>query len=371
MAAAGGEGKRFPPTVEINALAQHGYEVARKLCRRHHTLGDAALPDSPPWAPISSGDLSQQDSSTAPSHGLAMATSLSRTLRKSSRRRVWNSFIDWRDWPSYCYLAIALVFLFYLPLQVFQLYRKSQVQTRIIQSIASGDPDIRQILKLASSDPTSDWIDTEVREKAQPAEVSYEGVELLSHSRIYDLRRWDPDQEKADRRGHVYILDRITLKLLESYKGDGRIIFRFPSRVENPRIRLPDQQLQGIISRVSGPIEVQGQPRNLYEFEYDLSRLLPGEPVTIEVEIIADFPKSVRAPMVTHTKTDLISVWLLFPPDRPYRTYNLVSYPIDKSQPARVMNRRYAIDHPYGSLIGWSVVNPEEDRVYECQWTTE
>jgi hypothetical protein len=66
-----------------------------------------------------------------------------------------------------------------------------------------------------------------------------------------------------------------------------------------------------------------------------------------------------------------MSAWLLFPPDRPYRTYSLVSYPVDMSQPLRMMNKRYAIDQPYGSLIGWSVDNPEENRVYECRWTTE
>lgn len=80
---------------------------------------------------------------------------------------------------------------------------------------------------------------------------------------------------------------------------------------------------------------------------------------------------AVRAPFVTRIKTDLISVWMLFPPDRPYRTYGLVTYPEDKSAPPKVMDVRYAIDHPDGSLIGWSVVNPEVGNVYECRWTTD
>jgi hypothetical protein len=102
-----------------------------------------------------------------------------------------------------------------------------------------------------------------------------------------------------------------------------------------------------------------------------LSEAPPDEPVELVVELIVDYPKAVRAPFVTHTKTDLISVWLLFPADRPYRTYSLVSYPLDGTESASVMNNRYAIDHPYGFLIGWSVVNPEENRVYECRWTTD
>jgi hypothetical protein len=35
------------------------------------------------------------------------------------------------------------------------------------------------------------------------------------------------------------------------------------------------------------------------------------------------------------------------------------------------MEARFTIDHPYGSLIGWSVINPEVDAVYECRWTTD
>ena len=358
-------------TEEINALAQHGYEVTRKMCRQHGVLGDAILPDSPPWAPIPTADHPTKEATKHQPHDPAVATRLSRLLRKSSRRRVWSKFFDWRDWPSYVYAALAFMLLCYLPLQVYKLYRKSKLQARVIDAIASGDPDIRQILKLARLDPTTDWISEEVVEKPQPTEASYEGLELLSHSRIYDLRRWNPDDDPAARQGHVYIRDRITLKRLESYDGDGRLVFRFPSKVEDPEFRQPEGGLRGTISRVTEPIEVGGQKRTLYEFEYDVSRLLPEEPVTIEVEIIADFPKTVRAPMLTHAKTDLISVWLLFPEDQPYRTYSLLSYPVDRSQQPVVMDNRYAIDHPFGLLIGWSVVNPKKDRVYECRWTTE
>ena len=61
------------------------------------------------------------------------------------------------------------------------------------------------------------------------------------------------------------------------------------------------------VSRIAEPIDIQGQQRTLYEFEYDLSQLSREEPVTIEIELMGDYPKSVRAPFVTHVKTDLIS----------------------------------------------------------------
>ena len=179
------------------------------------------LPEGPPWAPIPSKDAATHTLPDARSAGPAIETQLARQLRNSSQRRVWSTLFDWRDWPSYVYVALAFVLLFYLPLQVYQLYRRSEMQQDIIASIASGDPDIHQILELGTSDPTANWVGEEVHEKPQSTEVSYEGLEVLSHSRIYDLRRWHPDEESQDRQGHVYVRDRITLKLLETYDGDG------------------------------------------------------------------------------------------------------------------------------------------------------
>jgi hypothetical protein len=113
---------------EINALAQHGYEVTRKLCRQNNLLGSMQLPDGPPWPPISSAVEPQAVSTNATRGRTAPATLLARQLRKSSQRRVWSTLLNWRDWPSYVYLAVAFVLLLYLPLQVYQLYQKSLLQ---------------------------------------------------------------------------------------------------------------------------------------------------------------------------------------------------------------------------------------------------
>jgi len=238
-------------------------------------------------------------------------------------------------------MALAFMILFYMPLQVYQLYRTAQQQAVIIDSIASGDPDIRQILNLARSDPTAGWTSEQVQEKPQATAVSYEGVELLSHSRIYDLRRWDPDAASLERRGHVYVRDRLTLKLLESYRGDGRIVFRFPSAFENVEFRRPKESFPGVISRINEPVEVQGQKRTLYEFEYDLSQRPREEPVTIEVELLVSVPKTVRAPFVTHAKTDLISVWMLFPADRPYIAIRFFRFGGSASRCVNTFERRH------------------------------
>lgn len=353
---------------EVNALAQHGYEVSRKACRQQEVFDASEVPESPPWVPIPNQSSAEHGSVGAQSDTPSRTTRLSRRLRKSSRRRVWTTLFDWRDWPSFIYAAIAFLMLFYAPFQVYSLYQRAQMQATIIDAIASGDPDIRQILTLVKSNPTSNWVDEEIEEITEPAELNYEGVEVLTHSRIYDLR-WEPSERNlANSHTLVYVRDRITLKLRESYSGDGRITFAFPSRAKEVKIRKSNDEVPRVVRRLAQPIDLRGEKRTLYEFEYDLSQVPQEDSVSIEVELLLEVPRTAKAPFVTSLKTDLISVWILFPLDQPYKNYSLVSYPVDRSSPPTVMNVRYKIDHPYGSLIGWSLVNPQVDYVYECRW---
>ena len=133
--------------LEINVLVQHGYEVARKACRENGIAG-LEIAQSPPWAPIRSHNLSEDTSTSARSMEPSLATQRSRQLRDSSRRRTWSTLLSPRDWTSYLYVAIALLLFGYLPWQIYRLYRHSQLQATVIDAIADGDPDIRQILDL-------------------------------------------------------------------------------------------------------------------------------------------------------------------------------------------------------------------------------
>jgi predicted acylesterase/phospholipase RssA len=361
---------RFTP-LEINALAMHGYEVARKVFRDHFGTAGGPAADVPPWTPIPEAgavrNLTQtRTGSTAP------ATAMARTLRRSSDRKVWSTLLSVRDWPSYLYVALAGLVLLCLPYQVYQLYRRAQVQAAVIDSIASGDPDIQQILGLLSTDPTAHWVPDKITEKAKPAEVDYSGFEMLTRSRFIDLRRWRESELSAQRRGNVFIRERLTIKFLEASKGNRRITLRYPVRTTDLQIRVTDPRIPRTIWHVDSPFPYHGEPRNLYEVELDLSHVPILEPAPVELEFVAPFPVvGGRVDFETYAKTDLASLWILFPTDRPYRHYSLVHYPASRRSAPELMQARFAIDHPYGTLIGWSVINPESDSIYECRWTTE
>ena len=357
---------------EINALVQHGYEVARKVSGIK-TVDHNGRSSQSPWAPIPSTQQATRTLSQPKSLAPSMPTQLARELRRSRRRRIWTTLLDPRDWPSYLYVFVALVLFVYLPLQVYKLYKKAQIQATVIDAIAKGDPDFRQILDLLDRDPTSKWATIEIGEKSEPTELDYSGLEILTYSRMIDLRQWNPDEASPDRQGRVLLRDRMTFKLVDSESSRRRVTFRNVVPIEDVEFRQPKGPLQAVVSRVKKNLDGFEGRGTSYEIEYDLTGIPFGEPVTVEIAALARFPvlMSGRAPFVIKGKTDLLSVWMLFPEERPYRTYNLVRYPADNSAPAQMMDPRNTIDHPYGSLIGWSVVNPQVGTVYECRWTTK
>ena len=223
---------------EINALAQHGYEVARAVCGPSQSDPNGR-PSQPPWAPIPSQKRATREQSDLDSSAPAAATRLARKLRGSSRRRVWSTLLDPRDWPSYIYVLAALLLFVYLPLQVYQLYRRAQMQSTVIDAIASGDPDFRQVLDLLDKDPTSDWAAIAVGEKAEPTELDYSGMEILTHSRMLDLRNWNPDAATPDLQGRVLLRDRVTFKLVDLKSSARRVTFRNVLPLEDVEFRQP------------------------------------------------------------------------------------------------------------------------------------
>jgi predicted acylesterase/phospholipase RssA len=361
---------RFTP-LEINALAMHGYEVARKVYRDHFGTASGPASATPPWAPIPEAGALRNLTRTGTA-STAPATQMARTLRQSSDRKVWSTLLSVRDWPSFFYVALAGIVFLYLPYEIYQLYRRAQVQAAVIDSISRGDPDIREILGLLDTDPTANWVSEKILEKPEPAKVDLEGYELLTRSRFVDLRRWRESDASLERRGGAFLRERLTIKRLQNSERSPRFTLRYPVRSNELQIRVPNSTIPRTIWHVSSPFDHHGEQRNLYEVELDLSHVPVLEPVSVELEFLVPMPVvGGRVDFETYYKTDLASLWILFPIDRPYRHYNLLRYPASRDKPPEIMEARFTIDHPYGTLIGWSVINPERDAVYECRWTTE
>ena len=140
--------------------------------------------------------------------------------------------------------------------------------------------------------------------------------------------------------------------------------------ITNVEFRHPADQPPAEVRRVT-ETDTTGKRHDVYEFHIDLTKVPVETSVTIEIGASMDFAETMpgRIPYFLEQQTELITVWMLFPENHPYRTYKLVRYPIGSDAVPEPVTARYTIDHPYGTLLGWSAINPRAGMVYECRWT--
>jgi predicted acylesterase/phospholipase RssA len=368
--------------LEANALVAHGYEVARSMHRRIADKTLRPVHEGQPWEPVPGRHSVIATKPAAAGPGRAAGTArtvatsssarLSEQLRRSSQRKVWSTLLDWRDWPTYVYLALGFLLFIYLPVRGYRLHRHAAMLTSVIDSIAKGDPDIRLVLDLVESDPLDGWQKVEITDAATATIDDYAGLEILSYSRINDLRTAFAGSLRPDLGGRVQMRDRVVVRVTDEARRKKGVVFRTSLAVADVEYRQPKGRFMAKAKRVSER-DAEEQEIVHYEFHVDLSQALLGEPIPLEITGVFRFaalPPG-RMPLVMQFASELLTVWLLFPEDHPYRRYDLVRYPRGSPDATEPLAPRYTIDHPYGQLIGWSVIRPHDGTVYECRWTSD
>jgi predicted acylesterase/phospholipase RssA len=357
--------------LEIAALVQHGYEVARATHRSIADRSDVPVHEGPVWDPcpkkhtLALAMAAEPPAvGTARSRGTAPAARVAAELTRGSRRRILSTLLDPRDWPTYVYAVLGFLLLVVLPLWTWRVHRHAVLLTGVINSIAAGDPDIRLVLDLVEGDPSAGWNTVPIKPATEASpKADFAGVKVLSVSRIVDLRQ-------AERRGRELIRyrDRVLLRLDAGAPVDRRVVFHSLMPADDIEFRQPDGQPPLEIRRVSPP---DGKGPGRLEFHWDLSAVPQGETVTLELStrLHSLLAAEGRMPLDLQLSPDLLTVWMLFPEEHPYASYRLLRYPEANPDAIEQMTPRYTIDHPYGALIGWSTINPEPHMVYECRWT--
>ena len=264
----------------------------------------------------------------------------------------------------------AVIVLVILPFRFYRIHRHAALLTSVIDSIAAGDPDIRLVLDLVESNPMAGWNRFDITDASEQTPSDFTGVDILSRSRILDLRELDFTAGGTRTDGVVHTRDRISLKFTEEAERGRPLVLHSYMPITNVEFRHPADQPPVQVRRVTTP-NPQGKLQTIYEFHLDLSKTPVETAVTIEIGASLEFEEATpgRIPYYLEQSTELITVWMLFPENHPYRTYKLVRYPIDGEVAPEPVPSRYTIDHPYGTLLGWSAINPRSGMIYECRWT--
>jgi predicted acylesterase/phospholipase RssA len=364
---------RFSP-LEITALVRHGYCVARKQCRSRPEVFGTDLPTSPPWDPVAgTGEtapaqavgtnvgpgLKSDGASTTP----GLATEEAQQLHRSAGRRVWSTLLDFRDWPTYVYVLLLVLLLGVLPVFVWRDRQQASVNAMIVDAIAHGSPDFRKILELMQRDTAPAWTPQTFEDRREPTVVDYKGFEFVRDTHIVDLRDLRP---KTNDVAHYYRSVRV-----RKVAKDDRLVLQLIRPFDRVDFHCGPEKLKPLIRRV---LPRHGERDTTWELTFDLSAVPRGGTEDIEVEATVHDIMAKKGEgenwmrYRSATATVESSVWLIFPVNRPYTHYSLIRYSTADPSSFQKVDTLYRIRHPRGSIIAWSLINPEVGYVYECDW---
>jgi len=376
---------RFSP-LEISSLVRHGYCVGRKACRARPDLFGGDLPIDAPWDPItpSSRWAARAVSAPTPQGGRtrapAEATIEARTLQASALRRIWSSLFDPRDWTSYVYLPILVVFLILLPTKAYRYYQSGQQNEELIEWLYQGAPDLAEVKKMLEL-PTKAW---SMGSGVSPEEVgSFDQMadntdfEVVKETRIIDLRFWNPaDSFKSS------LVE--TIREISGYKAsDGNSLLSLqllPIDSTSTVVRFPPQRLRPKLFKT--PSRPAGFLPDLsvcqWVVTYDFSLVPKGQ--IIDLKTTAQSPglflgtDTATGRLSFHISTDTaqLAIWILMPYAKNYDSWLLTRSRTSpgEEKPGRVDAVRptqefVSSDH---TIIGFQLVSLKAGETYDVSW---
>jgi hypothetical protein len=364
--------------LEISALVQHGYCVARNACRSRPELFGEELPKDCPWDPIPKTDGA---AATAPSATRVLSTCApaadtlkARKLQGSAIRRIWSRMLDYRDWVSYIYVPIIVPLLLLLPYFTYKAYQHSDKRNQLIKSLAQGSPDL-DYMSLLLDAPIKPWPGEQAEEISVMEEPDLKGFQILQDSHILDLRKWHP--ANADQTGaESFLFGFRRLKVWKLRKETGNNVFRIRLLPTSPltRVRFPPQDLQPRV-RVHHEDDVaNGAKRCRFEMSVDCEKVAPGDLVEILEEhlspgdFLQDNGRSATLTFEPQGKTAELTRWILMPAGREYKGHRLLRYEKGKPETGEVF--KFATEYlaENYSILAFKLLALEPGYVYELTW---
>ena len=347
--------------LEISALVQHGYCVARQICRQNPELTDTDVPTGMPWNPLppAAGQVDRRESKSS-----ALITA--RQLRDSSKRKIFRTLFSLRDWPSYAWLLLVACLAVGIPYFVLQRSERIRQQQAVLSAVAQLNPDYRHVLDLLRHDGISAFTPMEYEAVATMDDPDLSGFDVISDSRVFDLRGWTGSDSESSAMGYNRTRVRrlpdsennSELRLQRDFAVD-RYLVDCKSATLNPR--LSSMELEDGLYRWQLQLDFSHVPVNSHADIVSQS-ILPSE-------MASAFGDRGRFNFKVRTKTGLLQVWLLMPENREYGLFEVSSHPIGKPELSEIVVPAATVRVAMGSVATFRLINPEPNRRYECRWT--
>lgn len=355
--------------LEVSALAQHGYCVARQACREKALLPEADIPTGPPWNPLAArtADNSGRNSATAALNDPKDALQTARSLQRSSSRRILSTLVSVRDWPTYVWVPLVTTLLLTLPYLLYKSNKTAVQRGYVLSAIAETSPLYRKILSLIDDGPIQaiEPIDYEETTSIEP--LDFAGFEILSDNRIFDLRGWTAGTTSG--RSAPYIHSRVRVRRTAGPNDNMHLRFQSETADEKLMLACRTESLKPRYKRMKRP-----DGGFLWELDLDFSGIPLGEDADVVLEglVISEFAElyrdAGRFQFTIHADTGLAQIWMLMPTNRAYERFEISGWPIGEPDLSRTVVPTTTVELPIGSIATFQLINPRHDFRYECRW---
>ncbi|MEM9657644.1 MAG: patatin-like phospholipase family protein, partial [Planctomycetota bacterium] len=359
--------------LEVSALIQHGYCVARKICRAENDFLKAETPSDPPWKPL--GTLARIDSAASGSASSGSKTEstrkdgalqIARELQPSSGRRIWSTLLDRRDWTSYVWLALVLSIAVAAPLLWARARQRSSQQRAVITAISDMSPDYARILDLLRQGPTAGVSPMPFREVDALEAFDVSGFKVVSDTRIFDLRGWTDGDQTTPAKTYK----RLTIQRQASENPQAKFRIQIKAKEQELLLAAGPPSLKPALLRL---LEEDGVFR--WELLLDLGRLPIGSRQDVQIrrelpeEEASDAVDKGRFNLSVNAETGLLEVWMLLPQGRRHESFEVFSYPTGRPEQAQVVVPHTRVELALDSIATFRLINPSPGTEYECHWT--
>jgi hypothetical protein len=287
-------------------------------------------------------------------------------LRHSSARRIWRTLLNFRDWPSYVWILLLACVTLTLPYALYKANKRAYQQRMVLTAIAETSPVYRKILDLLEHGPVQLTLTAPFEEVSTIEPPDFTGFEIVSDTRIYDLRQWSDGSDAASvTSSHMRLCARRT----QENGGNTHLRFQFPTVEDQISLICRTESLNPALSRTQ-----QSDDGYLWELDLDFSHV----PIGTDAEIVIDTTlvshmaehsaDAGRFQFTVHTDTGLAQIWMLMPQGRTYDYFEIAGYPIGKPELAQTVVPNAKVELPFGAIATFRLINPDANHRYECRW---
>lgn len=348
--------------LEVSTLIQHGYGVARQVCSRHEDLFGGEFRSGPSWNPLVDSNDREVN---GPEKSILQDA---RRLRQGSKRKVLSTLLSLRDWPSYVWLSISLMLLIGVPYFVTQRSVRLRQQEAILTAVAELNPNYRKIVELLRNDPLPEIVPMDYETVTELKDEDLSGFEVISDSRVFDLRNWIDPSSKTSAMNY----SRTRVRRLPEGTNNSVLRLQVDSEKDLFKAECKSVVLNPKLYRMKLD---EGKYR--WELRLDFARVPIGGHVDVQFraslppESAQTFGNEAHFDFSVMTKTGLIQIWLFMPEGREFGNFEVVSYPFGKPELTQVVVPSALVGVASESVITFRLINPNANHRYECRWKWE